>query len=537
MPLMRHLFPVRLLVTGPMAASLLLNAGCGALGQEDGDLARTSLAKVPAANAAATTAASTHWPVPPPPAMDAAQPVLWVALARHLAPQPGLAPDQAPPLRLESGAGDLGLIDADGQRFSAHQLLLHWRAEPLASPLRLRRLMLGPFPSHESAESVAAQWRRAGADPVIAHPADWEVWAPAAAPVPEGLRPRLIELAQTARLGLELRRADGVVALRGPLRLETPGGLSWKGGLHAGPFRLQGDAYGSWSLVEEVPLERYLEGVLPHEIGAGSPPAALEAQAVLARTWALRNRGRYRVDGFHLCADIQCQVYGDPRQAGAAERRAIQLTRHQVLVWGGIPIHAVYHASNGGVSAGFEEVWSGEPLPYLQPMVDGPAEVRRRFPLPLEADQVGALLREGDATHGADHPRFRWRRLLTGDQIRRDLADLVPDLGQPQQVRVVERGPSGRVLALEISGSGASSLLWRDNIRRVLGQLPSTLFLVTPDGPDRWLFEGGGFGHGAGLSQAGAIDLARRGWSLGRILAHYYPGASLQPLGALDLPP
>jgi SpoIID/LytB domain protein len=67
--------------------------------------------------------------------------------------------------------------------------------------------------------------------------------------------------------------------------------------------------------------------------------------------------------------------------------------------------------------------------------------------------------------------------------------------------------------------------------------LPSTLFLVTPDGPDRWLFEGGGFGHGAGLSQAGAIDLARRGWSLGRILAHYYPGASLQTLGALDLPP
>ncbi len=229
MPLMRHFFPVCLRVTGPMAASLLLNAGCGALGQEDGDLARTSLAKVPAASAAATTAASTHWPVPPPPAMDAAHPVLWVALARHLAPQPGLAPDQAPPLRLESGAGDLGLIDADGQRFSAHQLVLHWRAEPLASPLRLRRLMLGPFPSHESAESVAAQWRRAGADPVIAHPADWEVWAPAAAPVPEGLRPRLIELAQTARLGLELRRADGGRGSAGAPAPGSPRGAELEG--------------------------------------------------------------------------------------------------------------------------------------------------------------------------------------------------------------------------------------------------------------------------------------------------------------------
>jgi SpoIID/LytB domain protein len=78
-----------------------------------------------------------------------------------------------------------------------------------------------------------------------------------------------------------------------------------------------------------------------------------------------------------------------------------------------------------------------------------------------------------------------------------------------------------------------SVVLRRDAIRRTLRQLPSTLFVLRPDGPGRWIFEGGGFGHGAGLSQAGAIDLARRGWSLARILEHYYPGTSLQPLRAL----
>ena len=98
---------------------------------------------------------------------------------------------------------------------------------------------------------------------------------------------------------------------------------------------------------------------------------------------------------------------------------------------------------------------------------------------------------------------------------------------------VLERGPSGRVLALAIEGSAGTRVLRLDAIRRTLRQLPSTLFTVTPSGADRWLVEGGGFGHGAGLSQAGAIDLARRGWSSRQILEHYYPGTALTPLGSL----
>jgi SpoIID/LytB domain protein len=101
-------------------------------------------------------------------------------------------------------------------------------------------------------------------------------------------------------------------------------------------------------------------------------------------------------------------------------------------------------------------------------------------------------------------------------------------------VKVLERGTSGRVLALEIrDGGGEAVVLRRDAIRRNLTQLPSTLFVVDPQGPGRWSFTGGGFGHGAGLSQAGAIDLARRGWTLRAILDHYYPGTQLQPLSAL----
>jgi SpoIID/LytB domain protein len=303
--------------------------------------------------------------------------------------------------------------------------------------------------------------------------------------------------------------------------------------VYTGPFQLLEDAHGGWSLVEEVALERYLEGVVPHEIGAGAPAAAQAAQAVLARTWALRNRHRYTVDGYHLCADTPCQVYSDPSQVSARLRQAIAASRGQVLRYAGEPIHAVYHASNGGVAAGLEEAWDATAVPYLRPFADGDAAFARQVALPLPEARLAALLRSWPGVYGADHPRFRWQRRLTAARLAEALAARGEAVGTPRSLRVLERGPSGRVLALEIGGSTGTVVLRRDGIRRSLRDLPSTLFQLTPAGPGAWMVEGGGFGHGAGLSQAGAIDLARRGWSSQRILQHYYPGAALQPLGAI----
>ncbi len=475
-----------------------------------------------------------HWPVPPPPNPDPRDPRLWVALAARLAPATQAAGPVPAPLRLRSARGALTLTDAAGHRVQAADLVLHWRWQPLAQPRIWRRQVLGPFASSESAEQAADQWRQLGVKAVVAHPGDWEVWAPASALPPLGLQPRLQERRLVGRWLPELRPAAGARRLQEPIRIEAPGGLLWQKGVYGGPFRLQPDAYGSWALLEEVPLERYLEGVVPHEIGAGSPAAALAAQAVLARTWALSNQHRYRVDGYHLCADTQCQVYSDPRQAGAAVRQAIASTRHQVLSYAGRPIHAVYHATNGGVAAGFEEVWSGAPLPYLKAFVDGPSSLQGSLPLPLQPEGLALLLRQGGTAYGANHPVFRWQRQLSAAQISAALRGVAPRLGEPRSVRVLERGPSGRVLALEIVGSGDTTVLRLDAIRRNLRTLPSTLFEVRPVAAGQWRVVGGGFGHGAGLSQAGAIDLARRGWGLQRILQHYYPGTALLPLTGLQ---
>ena len=477
--------------------------------------------------------APTHRLVPPPPQAKADQ--LWVALDDHLGR--GTRRDHsAPPLTLRSaGASPLVLRVADGDPGAAPlatsaRLTLRWRLEPLAEPVKISRLVAGPFASFESADRVAQRWRDRGVKAVVAHPRDWEVWVPEQSVSLSGVEMRPWRQTIHAVVRPVLEGVKGGGSLRGPLLLEAPDGLRWKGGVMQGPFRLQPDAYGSWTLLEQVPLERYLEGVVPHEIGAGSPPAALQAQAVLARTWALANSHRFGVDGYHLCSDTQCQVYSDPRQAGPSVRQAIKATRGQVLQWNGRPISAVYHASNGGVMASAPEAWAMAPAVYLQAQADGDQAWREARSLPLDAAAVGALLRDGAGAYGVDHPLFRWSRTYSAQQLR--VALDAPELGAIQALTVTERGPSGRVLSLRIQGDGPQSplVLRLDAIRRRLRRLPSTLFVLDSVGPGLWRFRGGGFGHGAGLSQAGAIDLATRGWSAQRILEHYYPGAVLTPV-------
>ncbi|MEB3331403.1 MAG: SpoIID/LytB domain-containing protein [Synechococcaceae cyanobacterium] len=474
-----------------------------------------------------------HWPVPPPPPLAPEAPVLWVSLAARLGPSAAAEDAAAAALRLQAAGGTLTLVDATGRRFSAPELDLRWRRSTLAQPFHLRRRVLGPFASFESAEQQAQLWRAQGAEVVIARPRDWEVWGSPEAPLPAAAS-RLVDRREPSRLVPVLQTRGGPLSLEGPIRLEASRALRWNGGLHSGPFRLQADAHGGWTLLEQVPLERYLEGVLPHEIGADAPAAALAAQAVLARTWAVRNSHRFVTDGYHLCADTQCQVYGDPSHAGDAVRKAVTGTRGQVLTWQGQPIHAVYHATNGGVSAGFEEGWNGPPLAYLKAAIDAPEGLQDRFRLPLKPAALPQLLQTTSPFYGAGHPLFRWERQLTAARLARVLpaGSGTSAVGLASGLRVLQRGRSGRVLALEITAPAGRRVLERDAIRRAFRELPSTLFSVIPAGPGSWRLVGGGHGHGVGLSQAGAIDLARQGWSSRRILSHYYPGTELQPLGA-----
>tara|TARA_Y100001968_G_scaffold298816_1_gene308974 strand:- start:4422 stop:5972 length:1551 start_codon:yes stop_codon:yes gene_type:complete len=436
-------------------------------------------------------------------------------------------------LKLVSAGKNLILKDAQGIIHKSSEITIGWRKVFLKHPLQISRQVAGPFSSFESAQEFAFKLANYGIESKIAHPKDWEVWVPNQFSIPTQLKMKLFNKQINFVIQPVLKGITNELLLSGPISIEAQGGLVWGDGVYSGPFLLKADAYGTWTFIEKVLFPQYLKGVVPHEIGPGSPEHALAAQTVLARTWAMANSTRFAIDGYHLCSNTQCQVYKNPNEASNRIERAIKLTAGKVLLWDGKPIHAVYHATNGGVMASASEAWSMSPLPYLKPRLDGSIGWIDQFRLPLESNSsVENFLSLSKGAYGNNHYRFRWKRVLTSREIQQALRSLDPNFQLPKTVNVKKRGPSGRVVALQIVGSKNQSqaIIRLDNIRRIFRNLPSTLFVVNQLGEGVWQFSGGGFGHGSGMSQAGAIDLAQRGWNVDKILLHYYPGTEYETL-------
>ncbi len=435
-------------------------------------------------------------------------------------------------LNLISANRPLILRDANGIVHKSRQISINWKKVPLLKSQRIERRVIGPFASFESAYETAYKLKKLGFNSIIAHPADWEVWLKSKVLIPEEINHTKYTKIIKSEIRPFLIGSNGEYILSGPISIEAPDGLLWKNGLYTGKFLIQADAYGTWTLVEKLPLESYLEGVVTHEIGSNAPAKALETQAVLARTWALANSHRFHIDGYHLCSDTQCQVYKDPQKASENIKRAISNTSGKILTWNDKPINAFYHASNGGVSANNQEAWSMESLPYLQVKIDGSRKLIKNFPLPIDNTKLVSLLRQNTDFNGNTHKLFRWKILYSIDEINNSLKQVNSRKLNLKSITVLKRGVSGRVISLGLfSDNNESQVTLRlDEIRRTLKKLPSTLFIVKKISQDTWEFSGGGFGHGVGLSQAGAIDLAKKGWNIQRIFRHYYPGATYETL-------
>jgi stage II sporulation protein D len=245
--------------------------------------------------------------------------------------------------------------------------------------------------------------------------------------------------------------------------------------------------------VARVSLEPYVERAVAGEVWATWPAEALKAQAVVARTYALHERRRNAQQRY----DVEASVLSQRFARGPVAKRirdAVSTTRGEYLSYSDAPILAAFHSSAGGRTASALEVW-GEDLPYLR-AVDSPDDAAPDFfwTYQIGVPDLRAALREAGFT-----PRGRG-------------------------VRVTQRSASGRVARLEVLGV---PLAGRD-LREVLGgrALRSSLFDVRSEDPVI-RFLGSGAGHGVGLCQWGARELALRGRSYRQILAHYYPGTRL----------
>lgn len=298
--------------------------------------------------------------------------------------------------------------------------------------------------------------------------------------------------------------------------------------------------------INVLPLETYLPSVVGSEMPASWPLEALRAQAVAARTYALK--GRKPGAAYDLKATVASQMYKGLEAETASTRAAVADTRGLVLTYGDSLIDAVFHSSAGGVTESSGDLWPRQ-LPYLVSVPDfdqtspvrewrqplDPAQLRQAF-----AEIGGAAAIQVLATTASG--RVRQARVvgpagqlvLTGPQLRSRLGlkstfvrfELQPLLPGPTALSLpgLEAGPlpagSGALTLPAQAPLDASQLLPSP----AAGGMPAT-----PPVPQLLVAVGRGFGHGVGMSQWGAFAMASRGSGFEQILRHYYRGTRLQP--------
>lgn len=289
-------------------------------------------------------------------------------------------------------------------------------------------------------------------------------------------------------------------------------------------------------LVNILPLESYLKGVVPHEIGRNRTADEIEAvraQAILARTYALRKIALPLTRLFDVYDDTRDQVYAGADQGDELASVAVEQTRGRVIAFNGQLAECYYHSTCGGRSEASSLVWK---RPQSQPWL------------------VGTRDRGPDGDYCRISPSYRWSQQydrvalenmlrtflpVANDAIREE--DLPHENWHLLDLNIIKRMPSGRVATLQVvMGNRARQRAYYvhgDNIRKVFrgdDDRPLRSALIDIDiarDRHRWIrrvrIDGGGSGHGVGMCQWGAIDRARAGAEHSRILQAYFPGTQI----------
>jgi len=262
---------------------------------------------------------------------------------------------------------------------------------------------------------------------------------------------------------------------------------------------------GGLTVINELSMEEYLYGVVPSEMPSSWPAEALKAQVVAARTYAVSQLGSYGTYGFDLLATQQNQVYRGYIAENESTGKAVDETRGQVLTYNGEIIRAFFHSSSGGYVECCQDVWR---------------------------EELGYLCTKEDPYDKNDN-HYNWSVKYTQDQLIAKLAESELTLTSVDNIEIMEKTASGaRAKKLKISGTGldgkpvVNEVFNADLVRKVLG-LKSALFelSVERDGQEKLvsvIIKGSGYGHGLGMSQYGALGMAKQGYNYQDILKYYY---------------
>jgi len=332
------------------------------------------------------------------------------------------------------------------------------------------------------------------------------------------------------------------------------------------------------TVINELSLEEYLMGVIAKEMPAGWPLEALKAQAVAARCYALNQSNRHRSSGFDVCATQHCQVYGGVSAETAQTNQAVVETAGEVLTYNGKIACTYFFSSSGGYTENVENVWGSGACPYLVGVEDSYDQKSPyyKWQVELTKEQVQGIL----AAQGINVGELielkpietgvsgrvkvlaitgsQGTRTITGEQMRSyfglksTLVDIVMQTsssndapaptgnlsaisilsGYRAQPRTVDRRT-----AVTIIGAGGKQVTRKlDGLNVISAANPQPVALApavvpvnnpTPLVPDTIIFNGGGYGHGVGMSQWGAYGMALAGYNYAQILQHYYQNTAL----------
>lgn len=256
-------------------------------------------------------------------------------------------------------------------------------------------------------------------------------------------------------------------------------------------------------VVNDLPLEEYLIGLINCEISSQWPIEAVKAQAVVARTYAVYQKRARAGALYHLESSVLDQVYDGCEIEDSRAARGVRETAGEVLAYGGQPIQAFYHSNCGGRTEVAENVW-GFPLPYL---------------------------RSVDCAYCTTNSSARWEQVIPLKRLEALLKGGGVPVSGLREIREGKRNESGRLVDLVLVSSKGTAAVSAVNFRKIVGYtvIKSTNFLVRVN-DDSATFTGMGYGHGVGLCQWGAKQRAADGFSYREIIAYYYPGALLTQL-------
>lgn len=293
---------------------------------------------------------------------------------------------------------------------------------------------------------------------------------------------------------LILEDTDAVPDKNEPLVMmgNTQGDLIKNGTHYSGTIEVWKGEKGLY-LINELPLEGYVENVVVSEVGPNWDTEALKAQAVISRTYAVYRKSQSGDPRFDLTSSVISQVYKGsnvPIQIAYAVRE----TAGEILTYDGNPIEALYHSTSGGRTENPEEVF-GKSYPYLK-SVESNCELS---------------------------PYWAWERKIPTEEIEKALG-----IKGIQNITIHSLTSTGRVRELMVESEAGQTLIKATELRKLLGwsKLPSTNFIMRINSTSI-NFEGKGYGHGVGLCQWSALQMAKDGKNYKEILSFFYPGTEI----------